>query len=93
MIRSFGSKNTERIWDEQYVKRVDRTVQGATLRKLELIHAVQGPGGSSYSTRESLERLVGIRRGHHSIRVNAKWRICFVWREKGADDVQLVDYH
>ncbi|WP_373871625.1 type II toxin-antitoxin system RelE/ParE family toxin [Corynebacterium ammoniagenes] len=41
MIRSFGSKDTERIWHEQYVKRVDRTVQRATLRKLELIHAAK----------------------------------------------------
>ncbi|WP_321162805.1 type II toxin-antitoxin system RelE/ParE family toxin [Paeniglutamicibacter gangotriensis] len=41
MIRSFGSKDTERIWHEQYVKRVDRTVQRTTLRKLELLHAAK----------------------------------------------------
>ena len=40
-----------------------------------------------------LERLVGDRRGQHSIRVNAQWRLCFVWREGGADNVELVDYH
>ncbi|SDC41399.1 RelE-like toxin of type II toxin-antitoxin system HigB [Sanguibacter gelidistatuariae] len=40
-----------------------------------------------------LERLVGDRRGQRSIRVNAQWRLCFVWREGGAEDVELVDYH
>nr|WP_238147695.1 type II toxin-antitoxin system RelE/ParE family toxin [Kocuria sp. 257] len=40
-----------------------------------------------------LERLVCDRRGQHSIRVNPQWRLCFVWREGGADNVELVDYH
>ena len=40
-----------------------------------------------------LEQLVGDRRGQHSIRVNAQWRICFVWRDGGAEHVELVDYH
>ncbi|WP_396167638.1 type II toxin-antitoxin system RelE/ParE family toxin [Corynebacterium sp.] len=41
MIRNFGDKNTERIWQENYVKSIDRKVQRATMRKLELIHAAQ----------------------------------------------------
>lgn len=62
MIRSFGSKDTERIWHEQYVKRVDRTVQRSTLRKLELIHAAKyvedlrvppGPGWSGSSVTDA----------------------------------------
>ena len=40
-----------------------------------------------------LEKLAGDRRGQHSIRVNAQWRVCFVWRDGGAEDVELVDYH
>jgi proteic killer suppression protein len=40
-----------------------------------------------------LEALRGDRRGQHSIRVNDQWQICFVWRDGGADDVELVDYH
>ena len=93
MIRSFGSKDTERIWHEQYVKRVDRTVQRAALRKLELIHAAMDVDDLRVPPGNHLERLVGDRRGQHSIRVNAQWRLCFVWREGGADDVELVDYH
>ena len=93
MIRSFGSKDTERIWHEQYVKRVNRSVQRATLRKLELIHAARDVEDLRVPPGNRLERLVGDRRGQHSIRVNAQWRLCFVWREGGADNVELVDYH
>jgi proteic killer suppression protein len=93
VIRSFGNRDTERIWHEQYVKRVDRTVQRAALRKLELIHAANDVEDLRVPPGNRLERLVGDRRGQHSIRVNAQWRICFVWREAGADGVELVDYH
>lgn len=93
MIRSFENKDTERIWHEQYVKRVDRTVQRATLRKLELIHAAKDVEDLRIPPGNRLEQLVGDRRGQHSIRVNAQWRICFVWREGGAENVELVDYH
>jgi len=93
VIRSFGSKDTERIWHEQYVKRVDRTVQRAALRKLELIHAAKGIEDLRVPPGNRLERLAGDRRGQHSIRVNAQWRLCFVWRDGGADNVELVDYH
>ncbi|MBB3036055.1 type II toxin-antitoxin system RelE/ParE family toxin [Hoyosella altamirensis] len=93
MIRSFGSKDTERIWHEQYVKRVDRTVQRATLQKLELIHAAKDVEDLRVPPGNRLERLVGDRSGQHSIRVHAQWRLCFVWKEGGADNVELVDYH
>ncbi len=93
MIRSFGSKDAERIWDEQYVKGVDRMVQRVALRKLELIHAAKDVEDLRIPPGNRLEQLTGDRRGQHSIRVNAQWRICFVWRDGGAEDVELVDYH
>ena len=40
-----------------------------------------------------LERLKGDRKGQHSIRINDQFRICFVWREHDAYDVEIVDYH
>ena len=93
MIRNFGDKNTERIWQENYVKSIDRKVQRATMRKLELIHAAQNIEDLRIPPGNRLERLVCDRRGQHSIRVNAQWRICFVWKDGGAEDVELVDYH
>jgi len=40
-----------------------------------------------------LEKLAGDRTGRHSIRVNDRWRICFLWRDDDAHEVELVDYH
>lgn len=40
-----------------------------------------------------LEKLLGRRRGQHSVRINQQWRICFVWTELGPDEVEIVDYH
>lgn len=93
MIRSFGDKTTERIWNEQFTKSVDPMVQRVVLRKLEILHAARDVEDLRIPPGNRLERLVGDRRGQYSIRVNAQWRICFVWRDGGADDVELVDYH
>jgi proteic killer suppression protein len=68
-------------------------VQRASLRKLELVNAATDVEDLRIPPGNRLERLVGDRRGQHSIRVNAQWRICFVWKEGGADNVELVDYH
>ena len=93
MIRSFGNRDTERIWHQQYVMGVDRALQRATLRKLEIIRAAKDLEDLRIPPGNRLERLAGTRRGQHSIRVNAQWRICFAWRQGGAHDVELVDYH
>ena len=68
-------------------------MQRAALRKLELIHAAKDVEDLRVPLGNRLERLVGDRRGQHSIRVTAQWRLCFVWRNGGAEDVELVDYH
>ena len=92
MIRSFASRNTERIWHGQYVKGVGRTLQRAALRKLELLNAAKDVEDLRVPHGNRLEQLVGDRRGQRSIRVNVQWRICFIWNEGGADHVELVDY-
>ncbi|MDP5227094.1 type II toxin-antitoxin system RelE/ParE family toxin [Arthrobacter sp. YJM1] len=76
-----------------YVRGVDPLVQRAVLRMLELIHAAQDVRDLRAPPGNRLERLVGDRRGQFSIRVNAQWGLCFVWRDGGAEDVELVDYH
>lgn len=93
MIRSFRDKIAERIWNEQYVKTIDRAVQRAALRKLELIHSAKGVDDLRIPPRNRLERLVGDRKSQYSIRVNAQWQTCFIWTEGGAENVELVDYH
>ncbi|WP_231733520.1 type II toxin-antitoxin system RelE/ParE family toxin [Arthrobacter sp. NIO-1057] len=68
-------------------------MQRATLRKLELIHAAKDIEDLRIPPGNRLEQLAGDRHGQHSIRVNAQWRLCFVWRDGDAEDVELVDYH
>lgn len=92
-IRSFRDKYTEAIWREQYVKNIDRAIQRAALRKLEQLHAARDVEDLRVPPGNRLELLRGDRRGRHSIRVNDRWRICFIWRDGGAEDVELVDYH
>lgn len=93
MIRGFKGKDAERIWSEQFVKSFDRNVQRAVLRKLELLHAAACVEDLRVPPGNRLERLKGGRAGQHSIRVNDQWRICFVWKDGGAEDVEVVDYH
>ena len=93
VIRSFADKATELVWNEQYVRSLDRRLQRAAMRKLEQLHAARYLKDLRVPPGNRLERLSGDRRGQYSIRVNAQWRICFVWRQGGAEDVELVDYH
>ena len=93
MIRSFADKGTQRVWHEEYVRSLDKSLQRAVLRKLELLHAAADVEDLRIPPGNRLERLPGDRRGQHSIRGNAQWRLCFTWHEGGADDVELVDYH
>ena len=93
MIRSFADKATQRVWHEEYVRSLDKSLQRAALRKLELLHAAADVEDLRIPPGNRLERLTGDRRGQYSIRVNAQWRLCFTWHEGGADDVELVNYH
>ncbi|WCA43119.1 type II toxin-antitoxin system RelE/ParE family toxin [Actinomyces oris] len=93
MIRSFADKATQRVWREEYVRALDRSLQRAVLRKLELLHAAADVEDLRIPPGNRLERLTGDRRGQYSIRVNAQWRLCFTCHEGGADDVELVGYH
>jgi toxin HigB-1 len=93
MIRSFASKETERLWGRTRSRSIDPRVQQVALRKLRMLASAATLDDLRVPPGNRLEVLRGDRRGQHSIRVNDQWRICFVWRDGGADDVELVDYH
>ncbi len=40
-----------------------------------------------------LEKLKGDRKDRHSLRINDQWRICFVWKDGDAYEVEITDYH
>lgn len=93
MIRSFACKQTEAIFRRRPSKLLPVDLQRIALRKLLMLHAATQLGDLRVPPGNRLEALRGDRAGQHSIRVNDRWRVCFVWRESGADDVEIVDYH
>lgn len=93
VIRSFGDRVTERLWARERVPSIDPRIQKAAIRKLRLLAAAIELDELRVPPGNRLEALRGDRRGQHSIRVNQQWRLCFIWRDGGAEDVTLVDYH
>ena len=91
MIRSFGSKDTERLWHRERVPSIDPRIQRVALRKLRQIASVQSVDELRVPPGNRLEVLKGDRAGQHSIRVNDQWRICFVWTDAGPDEAEIVD--
>jgi len=92
VIKSFRSPETEQLHARQRVKRFrafERVAQ-RKLRQLDIaaeLRDLRSPPGNR------LEALRGDREGQYSIRINDQWRICFVWRDGDAYDVEILDYH
>ena len=93
MIKTFADKTTAALFKGLHVKGFPADLRSAAKRKLDLIHAagtidfLRSPPGNR------LEALKGDRAGQHSIRINDQWRICFVFADGDAFDVEVVDYH
>jgi toxin HigB-1 len=93
MIRSFKDKETEKIFRGQFSRKIPQDIQRIAARKLEQINAATVLDTLRVPPGNRLEALKHDRRGQHSIRVNDQWRVCFVWRDDNAFDVEIVDYH
>lgn len=93
MIRSFADRETERLFQREFSRRFPPDIQRRVRIKLEMLDAAERLEDLQQPPSNNLELLIGDRRGQHSIRVNRQWRICFVWKEGSAHDVELVDYH
>jgi toxin HigB-1 len=92
MIKGFRDKDVEAFHGGETVRRFSGIAKAA-LRKLDMIDAATVLDDLRCPPGNRLESLKGDRAGQHSIRINDQWRICFVWRDGGAHDVEIVDYH
>jgi proteic killer suppression protein len=92
VIRSFRCVDTQRLFHRETVRRF-KAIERQALRKLDMLDAAPDLRTLSTLPGNQLELLKGDRKGQYSIRVNDQWRICFVWREGHAHDVEIVDYH
>lgn len=94
MIVTFKSDETKLIFDGFTSHYYPPDIQRIALRKLLLLDAATSVNDLRVPPGNRLEKLVGDRKGQHSIRINNQWRICFVWTdENNADQVEIVDYH
>jgi len=92
MIQSFKCKYTEQLNDDQYV-RTFVSIEEVARKKLALLDVAAQLKDLMAPPGNRLEALKGNRKGQHSIRINDKWRLCFVWKEDGPHNVEIVDYH
>jgi toxin HigB-1 len=93
MIRSFKSKETEKVFNRQRSRKLPQDMQQVALRKLRMLNRALSLQDLRVSPANRLEKLSGGRSGQYSIRINDQWRICFEWRDEGVYEVEIVDYH
>ena len=93
MIVSFRDDETATIWAGRRSRKLPPDIQPAALRKLRLLNNARRIEDMRVPPGNRLEALKGARQGRHSIRVNDQWRICFVWSDNNAHQVEIVDYH
>ncbi|MGV1872813.1 type II toxin-antitoxin system RelE/ParE family toxin [Agrobacterium rosae] len=93
MIRSFNDAMTEAVAEGKSPKGFPADIVKATIRKLTMLNAAHDLEDLRSPPGNRLEALKGNRVGQHSIRINDQWRICFIWKDGGAEDVEIVDYH
>lgn len=93
MIVSFGSKDTEKIYQGERVKRIPVEIQHMARRKLRMMNNSQNLTDLRIPPSNRLERLKGTGKDFHSIRINSQWRIVFKWKNNNAHDVEIMDYH
>ncbi len=93
MITSFGSKETEKIWNGERVKNLPFDIQQIGRRKLRMLNNSQNLSDLKIPPSNKLEKLSGKLKEFYSIRINDQWRIIFKWEDGNAFEVIIMDYH
>ncbi|MEM6642620.1 MAG: type II toxin-antitoxin system RelE/ParE family toxin [Bacteroidota bacterium] len=93
MILSFGSKETEKVWKGERVRKWPIEIQTAGRRKLRMLNNSQNTFDLRIPSSNQLEKLSGNLKDFYSIRINDQWRIIFQWEDGNANNVEIIDYH
>ena len=93
MIISFGSKETNKIWESERVKSFSKEIQEIARRKLRMLNNSQDLNDLMIPPSNRLEKLKGNLKDFYSIRINNQWRIIFKWNNGNAEQVEIIDYH
>ncbi|MDG2534702.1 type II toxin-antitoxin system RelE/ParE family toxin [Sphingomonas sp. HITSZ_GF] len=93
MILSFADKAAERIWNGERCRSLPAEIQNRAYLRLKMLDAAETLEDLRNPPSNRLHALKDDRAGQHSISINMQWRICFAWRDGGADGVEITDYH
>jgi proteic killer suppression protein len=93
MLAGFRDRFTEEFWRTGHSRRFGSSLSKAARRKLAQWHFATTLNDLRAPPGNRLEALAGDRLGQHSIRINDRWRVCFVWRNGNAHEVEIADYH
>ena len=93
MIKTFNSKEAEKIFARQRSRKLPQNMQQTAYRKLRMLNNAIDLNDLRIPPANRLEKLKGDREGQYSIRINEQWRICFDWIDGDALNVEIVDYH
>lgn len=93
MIQSFADKETERLWLGRRSRKLPAEIQSRAVTKLNLIDAAETLDDLKSPPSNRLHDLSGDREGQHSVSINMKWRICFVWKDGNAYDVEVTNHY
>ncbi|MDD2355896.1 MAG: type II toxin-antitoxin system RelE/ParE family toxin [Lachnospiraceae bacterium] len=93
MINDFADKETEKIFDQHFSKKLPQAIQRIALRKLIMINDAENLEDLRVPPSNHLELLHGDREGQYSIRINDQYRICFTEDRNIIHNVEIVDYH
>lgn len=93
MIRSFADPEAERIWSGLRSRKLPPDIQDRALDRLKMLNRARTVDDLRNPPSNRFHALGQDRRGQHSISINMQWRICFVWKDGHAHDVEITDYH
>lgn len=93
MIKSFKDRETEKVFQRAFSRKLPPDIQRVALRRLTYLHAADSLTNLQIPPSNQLEKLIDDRQGQYSIRINERWRVCFEWLDGDAWNVEIVDYH
>ena len=93
MIRNFADTETEYVFSGEGSRKLPPDIQKRAYDKLRLIDAANFLDDLRSPPSNRLHALKDDRAGQHSVSINDQWRICFVWKDGDAHDVEIIDYH
>lgn len=93
MIRTFKDKETKKVFEREWSRKLPEDIQDKAYQRLVMLHKSSNLRDLRIPPGNRLEKLSGDRSGQWSIRINDQWRICFEWHDDDAYNVEITDYH